>query len=111
MDSMGSGLKDVLQVESTQGSKRARDVAGPDSRSRMVCISRCCPNIAFVCPFCEDISRWIISCRQHSEFPVFVDRLDRPFEFLPESLAEELLDGHVELLAEDNCESGIDVIL
>jgi len=37
-----------------------------------------------------------------SECPVFVDRLDGPFKLLSKRLREELLNGNVELLAEDN---------
>ena len=45
------------------------------------------------------------------KLPILVRRLDRPLEFLPQSLREELLDRDVEFFGEDYCESRIDVIL
>ena len=43
--------------------------------------------------------------------PILIHRLDSPLEFLSKSLRKELLDGHIELLAEDNRQTGIDVVL
>jgi hypothetical protein len=45
------------------------------------------------------------------ELPVFVNRLDGPIELLAQRLGEELLNGDVELLGEDNGETRIDVVL
>jgi len=45
------------------------------------------------------------------EFPVLVDTLDSPVEFLTQSLGEEALDGDVELLHEDNSQTRVDVVL
>ena len=45
------------------------------------------------------------------ELPVFVNRLDGPFEFLPQGLGEKLLHGHIKFLAEHDGETGINVVL
>ena len=45
------------------------------------------------------------------EFPVFVDGSDSPFELLAERLREESLDRDVELLAEDNRQTRVNVVL
>lgn len=45
------------------------------------------------------------------ELPILFNRLDGPLELLTEGLGEELLDGHVKLLAENNRETGINVVL
>jgi hypothetical protein len=45
------------------------------------------------------------------EVPILVNGLDGPVELLAERLGEETLDGHFELLAEDDREAGINVIL
>jgi hypothetical protein len=45
------------------------------------------------------------------KIPVLICRLDSPFEFLPQRLGEEALDGDVVFLREDDGEAGIDVIL
>lgn len=49
--------------------------------------------------------------RKSSKLPILVNGLDCPFEFLPECLGEELLNGYVELLGEDDGESRVDVVL
>jgi hypothetical protein len=45
------------------------------------------------------------------EIPVLIHRLDRPVELLAQRLGEELLNGYVELLGEDDSETRIDVVL
>lgn len=45
------------------------------------------------------------------EFPILVNGLDGPVELLPERFREESFDRNVELLRENNSETGIDVIL
>ena len=45
------------------------------------------------------------------ELPVLLDGFDGPFELLAQGLGEELLNGYVELLAEDDGETGVDIIL
>ena len=45
------------------------------------------------------------------EFPILIHRLDGPIEFLSEGLGEEAFDGDVELLAEDDSETRINVVL
>jgi hypothetical protein len=47
----------------------------------------------------------------HLKVPVFIDRFDRPVEFLAQRLREEALDGNVELLREDNGKTRVDVVL
>jgi hypothetical protein len=46
-----------------------------------------------------------------SELPILLNGLNGPFELLTKSLGEELLNGHIELLAEDNGETRVDVVL
>lgn len=49
--------------------------------------------------------------RTDLEFPVFIDRLDGPVKLLSERFREELFDRDIELLRENDGETGIDVIL
>lgn len=53
----------------------------------------------------------LIVDERDSELPVLVNGLDSPFELFTESLGEEFLNRHVELLAEYNSEAGVDVVL
>ena len=46
-----------------------------------------------------------------SELPFGSCTLNGPLELLTQSLGEESLDWHVELLAEDDCKTWIDVVL
>lgn len=46
-----------------------------------------------------------------SKFPGLVNGFDGPFELLAEGLGEELLDGDVELLTEDDGKTGVDIVL
>ena len=45
------------------------------------------------------------------EFPVLINRLDGPFELLTQRLREELFDGDIVFLAEDDGETRINVVL
>lgn len=45
------------------------------------------------------------------ELPVLFDRLDGPLELFAQGLGEELLNGDVELLAEDDGKTGINIVL
>jgi len=45
------------------------------------------------------------------EFPILIGRFDSPFELFSQCLGEELFNGHVELLGEDNRQTRINVIL
>lgn len=47
------------------------------------------------------------------KFPVIVilDRLNGPVELLSKSLREKLFNGDLEFLCEDDCETGVDVVL
>ena len=45
------------------------------------------------------------------KLPTFVNRLDCPFELLPQCLGEELLNRHVEFLRENHRQTWVDVIL
>lgn len=45
------------------------------------------------------------------KFPVLLNRLDGPLELLTQRLGEELFDGDVILLAEDDSEARINVVL
>ena len=49
--------------------------------------------------------------RLSSEFPVFIDALDGPFELLPQRFGKEALDGNIKLLGKDDCEAWVDVVL
>ena len=49
--------------------------------------------------------------RKGSKAPVFLNTLESPFEFFTKSLREESLDGTVELLAEDDGKTWVDIIL
>jgi len=42
---------------------------------------------------------------------IFTNRLNSPVELLPQSFREELLDRDVIALREDDCKSGVDVVL
>ena len=42
---------------------------------------------------------------------VVANRLDSPVKLLSERLGEEFLDGHIYLVAEDNSQAGVDVVL
>lgn len=53
----------------------------------------------------------LIVDERDSELPILVNRFDSPFELFTESLGEKFLDRHVELLAEDNSEAGVDIVL
>lgn len=46
-----------------------------------------------------------------SEFPILVDRLNGPIEFLAESLREEAFDWHVEFLGKDDRQARVNVVL
>lgn len=50
-------------------------------------------------------------CGGSLKFPVLFDGLDGPLEFLAQGFGEELLDGNIELLAEDDGKSGVDIVL
>ena len=45
------------------------------------------------------------------ELPVLLNRLDGPLELLTQRLREELFNGDIVLLAKDNSESRINVVL
>jgi hypothetical protein len=45
------------------------------------------------------------------EVPIFINRLDGPLKLFTQSLREEPLDGDIELLAEDNGKTGVDIVL
>lgn len=47
----------------------------------------------------------------HLELPVLIHRLNSPVELLTQRLREEALDWNVKLLAENDSEARIDVIL
>lgn len=45
------------------------------------------------------------------ELPLLIHRLDGPLELLTQSLGEESLDGHVELLGEDDSQARVNIVL
>ena len=45
------------------------------------------------------------------KLPILVNTFDGPLELLSQRLGEELFDWHIESLAEDHSQSGIDVVL
>jgi hypothetical protein len=53
----------------------------------------------------------IVGVGRSLELPVLVYRLDGPIELLAQRLGEELLDGNIKLLGEDDGETGVDVVL
>jgi hypothetical protein len=55
---------------------------------------------------CSPDCRW-----ESSELPILLNGFDGPFELLTKSLGEELLNGHIKLLAENNSETRVDVVL
>lgn len=49
--------------------------------------------------------------RKNLELPILLNGLDSPLELLTQRLGEEFLDGNVELLAENDRETRVDIVL